>query len=84
MSSDQFQIEKINDMSSACYYNHKLWLLSDEDHTVFKMNPDDYTIEKKFSVPVYNPEGICFDEDGTMRIVSDDMHRLFVFPNPEK
>ena len=81
---NEFQIDHINDMSSATYYNHKLWLLSDEDHTVFKMNPDDFSIEKKFSIPIYNPEGICFDDDGTMRIVSDNMRRLYIFPNPEK
>jgi hypothetical protein len=48
------------------------------------MNPDDFSIEKKFNLPIYNPEGICFDDDGTMRIVSDNMRRLYIFPNPEK
>lgn len=48
------------------------------------MNAADFSVEKKWSVPVYNPEGVCFDNDGTMRIVSDDTQRLYVFPNPEK
>jgi uncharacterized protein YjiK len=81
---NEVQIDHINDMSSATYYNHKLWLLSDEDHTVFKVNPDDFTIENKFNVPIFNPEGICFNDDGTMRVVSDNMQRLYIFPNPEK
>lgn len=81
---NQFQLNDVSDISSATYFNNKLWLLSDEDHTVLKMNPDDFSIEKKFSISVYNPEGISFDADGTMRIVSDDMHRLFIFSNPDK
>jgi len=81
---NQVELKGISDMSSATYYNHKLWLLSDEDHTVFKVNPDDFSIEKKWNIPIYNPEGICFDTDGTMRIVSDDCRRLYIFPNPDK
>jgi uncharacterized protein YjiK len=81
---NQVQIKNFSDMSSATYYNNKLWLLGDEDHTVIKMNPDDFSVENKWSVPVYNPEGICFDADGAMHIVSDDCRRFYSFPNPEK
>ncbi|MEI7801212.1 MAG: SdiA-regulated domain-containing protein [Bacteroidota bacterium] len=81
---NQVNLIGISDLSSATYYNNKLWLLSDEDHTVLKVNTDDFSVEKKYNVPIYNPEGICFDTDGTMRIVSDDCRRLYTFQNPEK
>jgi len=80
---NEVEIKDISDISSATYYNQKLWLLSDEDHTVFKVSPDDFSVEKKWNIPIYNPEGICFDNDGTMRIVSDDCQRLYIFPNPD-
>lgn len=81
---NQFEFSGISDISSATYHDHKLYLLSDEDHTIFKVNTEDFSIENKWSIPVYNPEGICFDKDGGLRIVSDDMHRLYIFPNPDQ
>ncbi len=81
---NQVQINGFDDMSSATYYNNQLWLLSDEDHEVIKVNPGDFSVENKWSVPVYNPEGLCFDSDGTMHVLSDDTRRMYNFPNPEK
>ena len=81
---NQVTLKISNDISSATFYNGALWILSDEDHTLFKMNPDDFSVEKKWNIPVYNPEGICFDNDGSMRIVSDDMRSMYIFPNPDK
>jgi len=85
----QFQVKGFNDISGATYYDHKLYILSDEDHVLVKvdpdkLNPDDFTWEKKWNIPIYNPEGVCFDEDGTMRIVSDQCRRIYIFPNPDK
>ena len=80
---NQVELHAMSDISSVTYHDHRLWLLSDEDHAVFEMNPDGFTIEKRWNLPVYNPEGICFDDGGTLRIVSDDCRRLYTFPGPE-
>jgi uncharacterized protein YjiK len=70
------------DISAATFYDDHLWLLSDEDMHVIKLNPQTYKEVARWYIPVINPEGICFD-NGQMLIVSDDMERLYRFPIPQ-
>ncbi len=72
------------DISAATYYDDHLWLLSDEDRTVFKLNPNTYQVISKWILPLINPEGLAFDKDGNMLVLSDDMKKLYFFKNPEK
>ena len=65
----QRTVEGFSDLSSATWFQGNLWFLSDEDRTVSRVNPADYTVQKQWKVPVYNPEGICFDADGSLRIL---------------
>ena len=81
---NKIKLEKIaRDISAATYHNNFLWLLSDEDNTVFKLNPNNYEVLKKWKIKVLNPEGISFDENGNMLILSDDLKRLYFFKTPE-
>lgn len=73
------KLKQFFELSSVTYHDKFLWLLSDEDHEVMKVNPDDYSIVKRWSIPVINPEGICFATNGDLLIVSDDMSELFKF-----
>ncbi len=79
---NQFPIKGIHEVSAMTYYDNYLYVLSDEDATVFKINPADYSILKSWKVPINNPEGITFNARGQMLIVSDDMGILFTFNNP--
>ena len=72
------------DISAATYYNDALWLLSDEDMTLLKINPFTYEVLAKWALPVINPEGIAFDAQGNLMVTCDDMQRLYYFNNPEK
>ncbi|WP_184808091.1 SdiA-regulated domain-containing protein [Epilithonimonas hominis] len=82
---NEYNISKMaGDISAATYYNGNIWLLSDEDRMVFKLDPKTYNVMAKFEVPVYNPEGITFGKDGTLYILSDNLQRLYTFDNPEK
>ena len=72
------------DISSAKFYNNALWLLSDEDAVIVKLDPKNYQILDKWKIPVLNPEGIAFDKNGKILITSDDMQRIYYFDNPEK
>ncbi len=77
--SKKDKIKGLSDLSSATWHEGKLWLLSDEDHAVFCCHPKTLDIEKKWSIPVINPEGICFNTQGELLVVSDDMGILFNF-----
>ncbi|MCS6819574.1 MAG: SdiA-regulated domain-containing protein, partial [Chitinophagales bacterium] len=74
---NEVRFKNASDISAATFYNGKLYLLSDENHAVFQVNPMDYTVEKIFKLNVINPEGICFSPNGVMKILSDDMAMLF-------
>lgn len=83
--SNQFDLSAIaRDIASACYHDNALWLLSDEDMMLFKLNPQTYEVLQKWSLPVINPEGFAFDKDGNLLVTCDDMQRIYYFNNPEK
>lgn len=71
------------DVSAATYHDNHIWLLSDEDMTVFKCNPLTYQVVEKWKINVLNPEGIAFDKTERMIILSDDLERMYFFTNPE-
>lgn len=71
------------DISAATYHNDHLWLLGDEEMTVYKLNPHNYQVLNSWKLPVVNPEGLAFDQNGNMLILSDDMQLLYYFKNPD-
>lgn len=86
------KLEKVNevnlgklarDISAATYYNNHLWIISDEDRTIFKLNPKNYKVLAKWEIPVLNAEGITFLPNGNFIIASDALDRLYYFNNPE-
>ena len=83
--TNQTDLSKIaSDISSARFYDGYLWLLSDEDMMLLKLNPTTYEVISKWSLPVINPEGLAFDKEGNILISCDDMQRVYYFKNPEK
>lgn len=71
------------DISSARFYKDDLYLLSDEDMQLIKVNSDTYDVIQKWSLPLINPEGLAFDKEGNLLITCDDMQRLYYFNHPE-
>lgn len=78
------RFDAARDISSATYFEGFLYLLSDEDRTIFKLFPEDYSIVQAWKVPIINPEGIMFLPDRSLRIVSDDREKLYYFKNPNQ
>ncbi|RYZ30007.1 MAG: hypothetical protein EOP49_40160, partial [Sphingobacteriales bacterium] len=82
---NEVNISKLaRDFSSATFHDGFVWLLSDEDRTIFKVDPTFFEVKASWIIPIINPEGIAFDHDGNLLIQSDDMKRLYFFKNPEK
>jgi len=81
---NEYDLSKISrDISAATFHNDHLWLLGDEDMTVYKLNPKTYQVLNSWKLPVVNPEGLTFDSKGNLLIISDDMQLLYYFKNPE-
>lgn len=73
----------ISDISALCLRNENLFLLSDEDQSIYKLNSKSFDILEKWHLPVQNPEGITFVEN-FIYIVSDDLNKLYQFEIPLK
>jgi len=67
------------DISSATWYDGKLYLLSDEDMEIIQVDPETYQVIKRWYVPVINPEGILFRSHKEVWILSDDMQQFLIF-----
>jgi uncharacterized protein YjiK len=74
---------EVRDISSAGFYNGYLWLLSDEDRTLLKVDTTAYTVLATWKLPLINPEGFVFTSDGKLIVLSDDMEMMYTFDNPE-
>ena len=77
----EYPFPMASDLSGVRWHNGYMYLLSDEDACVLKCDPNDYTILEKIKINVINPEGICFVDDSTLLICSDDMQELYTFHN---
>lgn len=77
--TNQLSPKQFSELSAVTYHNNYLWFLSDEKHEVLQLNPSDYSVVRHYNVPVNNPEGISFDANGDLLILSDDMSELFKF-----
>jgi len=71
-----------SDVSSMQFYNNQLYFLSDEDHCILKLD-DTYKVIQKWNFNIPNPEGFCFDKDGNIIILSDEMEAIFFINKPE-
>lgn len=76
---NQVRFKAARDISAATWNMGYLWLLSDEDATIFKVDPDNFAVLQSWRIPVINPEGLAFMPDGSLVITSDDLEKLYTF-----
>ena len=77
-----FTIAGIKEVSALSIINKDLYVLSDENHSLYRVNLTARKIESTYDIPVINPEGLCELPEGKMMIVSDDMAKIFHFQIP--
>jgi Uncharacterized protein conserved in bacteria len=72
------------DISGLCYHNNSLYVLSDEKHLLYRVNPTSYQIEHTYNLSsILNPEGICFAPNGQLVIISDDLQKVYLYQQPQ-
>lgn len=75
----RIKIPTESDVSAACRFQNKLYLLSDESAEIWETNELNGEILKKYKIPVLNPEGLAIGDDETIYVLSDDGHQLYLF-----
>jgi uncharacterized protein YjiK len=76
------EINLNGDISGVTFNKGRLYALSDENHCIYRMNPNTYQVEVTWKISVLNAEGICFAPNGDLIIVSDDMQQVNIFDFP--
>jgi hypothetical protein len=72
-----------NEVSSAVWYQDKLWILSDEERTISIHSTKTFLKEKEFKIKINNPEGITISKTGQLLVCSDDNKKLYYFDLPK-
>jgi len=75
-------IAGISEVSSMTYHNNHLYVLGDENHTLYLLDPTTLAVKGKWELDVYNPEGIAFSPNDQLVVVSDDLGKMFWFDLP--
>lgn len=82
VTSEQVFDRQVRDIASATWHDGAVWLLSDMDRLVLRCDPVDLRITHRYVVPVINPEGLAFDKNGILLVLSDDRQRIYSFQLP--
>jgi len=67
--TNQEVMKGFREISDAVFAQNFIWVLSDELHTVYKLDPSTYKVIQEWNVPVLNPEGICLMNNQKMEFV---------------
>lgn len=87
--NDDFQILKrinlpmLSDISAITYFNGFLYVLSDEDASLSKLDINSYKVLGTTYFNVINPEGVAFLNTDSFVIVSDAEQKIYTFSNVE-
>jgi len=80
---DIVELKHPNEVSSAVWYQNKLWILSDEERTISIHSTKTFLKEKEFKIKINNPEGITISQTGQLLVCSDDNKKLYYFDLPK-
>jgi uncharacterized protein YjiK len=74
------KLDFAHDISAITYnpLDNHLYVLSDEDHALFRLTKTSKKPDRAWKLPVKHPEGIAFDGN-TLYVVSDSEARIYTF-----
>jgi hypothetical protein len=78
----QYRLAVRGDISAATVHEGALWLLGDENRKLYRLSLPSYAIERVYALPVVNPEGVAFDSQGRLLVLSDDRQTVYCFRLP--
>ena len=67
-----FRVEGIEEVSALSYHQGSVYVLSDEQATIYQLSKDLKKVEMQWAVPMINPEGMVFADDNKVIVLSDD------------
>jgi len=67
-----FRVEGIEEVSALTFHQGNVYVLSDEQATIYKLSKDLKKVETQWPVPMINPEGLVFTDDNKVIVLSDD------------
>lgn len=67
-----FRVEGIEEVSSLTYHRGNVYVLSDEQATIYRLSKDLRKVEMQWAIPIINPEGLIFTDDNKVIVLSDD------------
>ena len=74
---DKKKIKIVPEVSAATYYEGFLWLVSDEEQLISKVNLFEEEVIRQWKIDIKNPEGICFLHN-QLYIISDRKSTLYM------
>lgn len=80
---ETFHIEEIGEVSGMCYSNNKLYVLSDEEETIYEVDMRTRKVIRQWRMNVVNPEGIAMSLKKEIFIACDDMARIYTYSLPQ-
>lgn len=78
----QYRLPVRGDISAATVHAGSLWLLGDESRKLYQLSLPSYRIERIYALPIVNPEGLAFDTEGRLLVLSDDRQTVYYFRLP--
>lgn len=67
-----------DDLSAITKYDQTVYVLSDEEATLYKLN-DQFQTTQQWKLPVNNAEGVTFIDEETIWVVSDAESKIYIF-----
>lgn len=72
---------QISEASDLAFFKNDIWVISDVNATIYKLDSNNFNVKKSWAIDVLNPEGITFSEN-QMIVVSDNLEKIYYYEIP--